>query len=142
MKKIPLIIALSILLIAAATPEINQDTPIKGAWKVVRSQYGNEPMTERPKEDLTYKLFTGTRWASTFYNSSTNTISGTCGGTYTIKGNQYVETIEYYSWDPAVAGKTVTFTMTIENGMLHQKGTMEYKGNPNYIIDEWYVRVD
>lgn len=141
MKQITYLMVVACLLLAA-TPKPNADTPIKGAWKTVRFQYGNEPMKDVDADEATYKLFTGTRWSSTHYNKGTKKISGTCGGTYKIKGNQYFETVEYYSWDPAVEGKTFTFTMTIENGMLHQKGTIEYKDNPKYIIDEWYVRVD
>lgn len=142
MKRIACLMGVAIVLLAASAPEMNSDSAIKGAWKLVRAQYGNDPMEDLGPGESTHKLLTGTRWSATHYNSSTKKISGTCGGTYQIKGNQYVETVEYYSWDPAVEGTTGTFTMTIENGMLHQKGTFVYQGNPNYIVDEWYKRVD
>lgn len=142
MKRITWIMVIAIFLMAASTPDMNSDTPIKGAWRLVRAQYGNDPMEDRNADDATYKLFTGTRWSATFYNKATKKIGGTGGGTYKIKGDQYEETVEFFSWDPTVESKTFTFTMTIENGMLHQKGIIEYKDNPKYIIDEWYVRVD
>lgn len=141
MKKLLTITAIACLLLAATTkPTV--DTPIKGAWKLVRAQYGNDPMKDLGPDELTHKLFTGTRWSAAYYNKATKKISGTGGGTYKIQGEKYVETVEYFSWDAAVEGKIFTFTMTLENGMLHQKGTIEYDGNPKYIIDEWYVRVD
>jgi hypothetical protein len=141
MKKLVILLAIACLL-SAASSKTNSDTPIKGAWKLVRAQYGNDPMEDLGPDELTHKLFTGTRWSATHYDKGTKKISGTCGGTYKVKGNQYHETIEYYSWDPATEGTTATFTITMEKGMLHQKGTFVYQGNPNYIIDQWYVRVD
>ena len=141
MRKLLTFTAMACLLLAA-TSKPTADTPIKGAWKLVRAQYGNDPMKDRSADDATYKLYTGTRWSASFYNKGTKKLDGTGGGTYKIKGDQYVETIEYFSWDSTAEGKTFTFTLTIENGMLHQKGTIEYKGNPKYIIDEWYVRID
>lgn len=141
MKKLLALTVVACLLLAATT-KTNSDTPVKGAWKLVRAQYGNDPMEDMSADDATYKLFTGSRWSATFYNKGTKKISGTAGGTYTIKGDQYAETVEYFSWDAMVEGKTFTLTMTIENGMLHQKGTIEYKDNPKYLIDEWYARVD
>ncbi len=142
MKKLLFLAVTTLLVVAAAPRETPADVQLKGAWKIVRSQYGDGLMKDREKDDLTYKMFTGTRWSAVFYNSSTKAIEGSCGGTYAIKDNAYSETVEYYSWDAEVVGKTNNFTMTIENGMLHQKGTMEYKGNKNYIIEEWYARVD
>jgi len=142
MKKIFYLAVAALLVVAAAPRETPADVQLKGTWKIIRSQYGDDPMKDREKDDVTYKMFTGTRWSGIFYNSTTKAIGGSCGGTYTINGSQYAETVEYYSWDADVVGKTFTFNMTFENGMLHQKGTMEYKGNKNYMIDEWYVRVD
>jgi uncharacterized protein (DUF2147 family) len=142
MKTTIYLVAVAVLLLTAFAPATNSDTQIKGAWKLVRAQYGNDPMKDRSADDLTHKLFTGTRWSAAFYNKATKKLDGTGGGTYKITGDQYSETVEYFSWDPAVEGKTFTLTMTIENGMLHQKGTIEYNGNSKYSIDEWYVRVD
>ncbi len=142
MKTTLYLLVVAALLFAASTTETNSDTPVKGAWKLVRAQYGNDPMEDLGPDELTHKLFTGTRWSATHYNKGTKKISGTCGGTYKVNGNQYHETVEYYSWDPSMEGTTGTFIMTLEKGMLHQKGTFAYQGNSNYIVDEWYVRVD
>jgi hypothetical protein len=142
MKTTLCLVVVAALLFSASAPESNSDTPVKGAWKLVRAQYGNDPLEDLGPDELTHKLFTGTRWSTAYYNKATKKISGTGGGTYKIKGDQYIETVEYFSWDAAVEGTTGTFTMTLEKGMLHQKGTFVYEGNPNYIVDEWYIRVD
>ncbi|MEJ0055556.1 MAG: hypothetical protein WDN75_07815 [Bacteroidota bacterium] len=127
----------AIAMIPPATPEIH------GTWKIIKAQYGNEPLRDYTKEtDLVYKTFTTTRWTGVFYNLAKKTFAGSGGGTYTLKENQYRETVEYYSWDPEAVGKTFVFTMTLEKGLLHQKGFIEYKGNPEYVIDEWYTRID
>ena len=132
-------ITMSIVLPAQTTT-----TPVKGSWKMVKSKYGDEKeYTDYAKEGLlTYKLFTGTRWAGSSYDTKTRKISGTNGGTYTLTGQTYTETVEYFSWDATTEGKTFQFSVTIENGMLHQFGYIEYKGNTKYLIDEWYTRVD
>lgn len=142
MKKLFILMAIALTIVAAAPRENPADTKIVGAWKVVRAQYGSEPMQDFGKDDLSYKMFTGTRWSGAFYNRATKKFDGAGGGSYTIKGDQYTEKIEYYSWDSEVVGKTFTFTLKMENGMLHQSGTIVYKDNSNYIIDEWFERVD
>lgn len=142
MKKITYLVLAAILVVAAAPLKTPADIQLKGAWKAIRSQYGKEPMVTLTENEISHKLFTGTRWSGVSFDKSTHKITGTAGGTYTIKGSEYTETVEYYSWDSEVVGKTFKFTMTIENGMLHQKGFMEWKGDPKYLIDEYYNRVD
>lgn len=142
MKKVFSLTAIAMLLIAASPQKKATDIKIIGAWQIVRSQYGDSPMGDQKPGESVIKMFTGTRWSGTFYNTITKKFDGTGGGTYAQKGDQYQETLEYFSWDSTAVGKTFTFTLRIENGMLHQRGTIEYKGNPKYLIDEWYKRVD
>jgi len=135
---------LAILLLSAATSTSifnHTEDNIKGTWKCIRSRYGNSEMKDRSNEDV-FKIFTATRWSSAFYNKKEKKFDGAGGGTYTLKGELYIENVEYYSWDAATVGKTFNFTLKLENGMLHQTGTIEYKGDPKYVIEEWYQRVD
>ncbi|NJN42911.1 MAG: hypothetical protein HC811_12440 [Flammeovirgaceae bacterium] len=141
MQKMFILVAVACLLTSASL-KTNSDTPIKGAWKATRTQYGKEPMVTLSENEISHKLFTGTRWSAVSFDKITKKITGTAGGTYTLRGSDYKETVEYYSWDSEVVGKTFQFTMTIENGMLHQKGFMEWKGDPKYSIEEFYSRVD
>jgi hypothetical protein len=142
MKTTLCLVVVAALLFSASTPETNSDTQIKGAWKALQTQYGKEPVVTLTENEISHKLFTGSRWSAVSFDKITNKITGTAGGTYTLKGSDYKETVEYYSWDSEVVGKTFQFTMTIENGMLHQKGFMEWKGDPKYTIEEFYSRVD
>lgn len=129
-------------MVTAATTVKSTEPSIQGTWKMVSFQYDRDPVEKLKENQMTFKTFTRTRWSSASFDKITNKIAGNCGGTYTLQGNQYRETVEYYSWGNEVIGKTFTFTIEIEKGMLHQKGFMEWKGNSNYLIDEWYVRVD
>lgn len=143
MKKFAwLAITIAMMSLAVASREIPVDTAIKGTWRTISYQYGKEQKVTNKENEMTYKMFTGSRWSSNSFDKKTKQIGGIGGGAYTINGDQYQETVEYYSWDSSVCGKKFTFTMTIENGMLHQSGFMEWKGDPKYLIDEWYVRVD
>src|SRR5690349_7531774 len=127
------IIFLLITISSGFTPP--KDT-IMGTWKCVRARYGNSEMKDRTDQDI-YKVFTTSRWSSVFFNKAEKKFDGAGGGTYSLQDAKYTETIEYYSWDSEAVGNTFTFTLKIENGMLHQSGTITYKGDPNYIVDEW-----
>jgi uncharacterized protein (DUF2147 family) len=137
MKTITLIALWGLLVSSIPTESPN----IAGTWQAVRAQYGNDPMQEI-KDKTILKTFTGTRWSAAWYSRDKKVFEGAGGGTYLLKGNQYTETVEYYSWDAPTVGKTFTFTMSIENGMLHQSGFIEYRDNKRYIIDEWYKKID
>lgn len=140
MKTLTLLLS---LLLAPLSPKVipEKELAITGSWQIVRAQYGDEPMKEI-NDTMIIKSFTGTRWSAAFFDPSKKTFEGAGGGTYQLKGNQYTEKLEYYSWDAEAVGKTFVFSMSIENGMLHQRGTIVYKGNKNYVIDEWYKRID
>lgn len=119
------------------------DSKLTGSWQIVKAQYGSGPMKTLGEGDLTtIKLFTATRWSVAFYNEKTKVFDGAGGGTYKLNGDQYLETIEYFSWHSDAVGQTTKFTLTLENGMLHQFGKMEYKGDKNYVIDEWYKKIE
>lgn len=140
MKLISVFLGLLMVSITATSSK-NAGESITGSWQVIRAQYGNEPMSD--VTDLTViKTFTNTRWSCAFFNKKTKIFDGAGGGTYTLKGDEYLETIEYFSWDADAVGQMVKFKLTIEKGMLHQKGMLNYKGNPNYVIDEWYKKID
>lgn len=140
---IPLLFAAVCMILIAVSADTKKAPSIIGSWQVVRSQYGTSPLHEYTEGDTQIiKQFTGTRWSATFYNSKKRQFQGAGGGTYTLKVDEYKETVEYYSWDSLAVGKTSTFNLRIENGLLHQSGTIEYKGNPAYKIEEWFKRID
>ena len=142
MKKIITLAVIGLFAMAAAPPE-PAEIQLIGAWKCVKSQYGDEKMLERGKDnDIVIKIFTKTRWSGTFFDKTGKKFDGSGGGTYTIKGDLYTETVEYFSWESEAVGKRFSFTLKMENGMLHQKGIIEYKGNLKYLVDEWYTRID
>ena len=134
---------MKIILVSLASLFLFQDTDIKGSWRLVKSQYGNDPAkTDYEKENIMFiKMWTGTRWSAVSYFKD-NKIGISDGGHYTISGDQYVETVDYFSSDATVVGKTFRFTLKMENGLLHQFGYMEYKDNPKSLVDEWFRRVD
>lgn len=140
MKLIPVFLGLITILLIASSSK-NAENSIKGSLQVVRAQYGDGQMSD--VTDLTaIKTITDKRWSVAYFNKDTKVFDGAGGGTYTLKGDEYLETVEYFSWDTGAVGQTAKFTLTIENGMLHQKGVVKYKGNPNYVIDEWSKKID
>jgi hypothetical protein len=148
MKKVAFVLSLMVIsaVLVAVGNRTEESAPeaikIIGSWKLVKARYGDGKMEEMKDGETAVKIFSATRWAAAFYNNSKKTYDGAGGGTYKLEGDKYTETIEYFSWDNASAGQTVVFTMKIENGMLHQYGTLEYKGNKAYVIDEWSEKID
>ncbi len=130
-------------ILAASDPITSSVAEVKGSWKVVKARYGNDPEKTYSDNDMSIiKTFTGTRWSVAYFEKEKKTFEGAGGGSYKLSGETYVETIDYYSWDAANVGTTGTFSLKMENGMLHQYGTFVYKDNPKYIVDEWYKRID
>ena len=72
-------------------------------------------------------------------DSSNNFDAG--GGRYTLTGDQYTEHLDYYK-DRNWEGKTFSFTVSIQNDTLTQKGIEKVdKEGIDRIIIEKYVRL-
>ncbi len=99
MKKLIYLISVALITVAATSPETPADTKIIGAWKLLRFQYGKDPIQNKKQNEICIKMFTGTRWSANNFDKATKQNGGIGGGTYTLKGDQYSETVDYYSWD-------------------------------------------
>ncbi|MBX9582795.1 MAG: hypothetical protein K2X87_21015 [Gemmataceae bacterium] len=85
-----------------------------------------------PEKGGRLKFFTGRHWAITDYNPDTGKVIFHHGGTYTIDGDDYAETIEYANKITAeLIGKTFKFKIKVE------KGTYTQVGNGNEFTERW-----
>jgi len=98
----------------------NQD--ITGVWKVVSNSWNAD--TKQYADCEIIKFITDTRWATIFYWDHNGKFAGSGGGTYEWIDNEYVETIDYFSWDTSAVGTTQSYQMIIQDGMLVQKGNI------------------
>ena len=73
------------------------------------------------------KMITDSHWSATQFDPRDGSVRFHHGGTYTLKGNEYVESVEYANQNTSErVGKTAKFKITIEGDTLTQIG----KGNP------------
>jgi hypothetical protein len=95
-----------------------------GAWALVGTP---DKAGEAPKSGGRLKFFTGKHWAVTEAEPETGKVLFHHGGTYTLDGDNYAETIEYANESTAdLIKKTMKFKIKVEGDTYTQIGV----GNP------------
>ena len=121
---------------------------LDGTWQLVSGTTitkGISVITDYTKNQRMIKIINGTHFAflkhdlETKKDSSNHFDAG--GGSYTLKGDQYTEHLDYYA-DKNWENKAFNFTVTIKDDTLIQKGLEKVENeNINRIIIEKYVRL-
>jgi hypothetical protein len=104
---------------AAAPSQLAQD--LLGTWVLV-GQPGK--VGKAPEAGGRYKFFTGDHWCITQADPKNGVVIFHHGGSYSIDGNGYIETVEYAN--PSTMdriGRTNSHKIKIENGTLTDIGT-------------------
>jgi hypothetical protein len=146
MKYNLLLVLLAIALFDSCKPQPDA-VRMNGTWRLVSGTTitkGVSTVTDYTKDTKFIKIINDTHFAFLKHDlhpakdSSNHFDAG--GGSYTLNGNQYTEHLDYYS-DHNWEGKPFTFTVTISNDTLTQRG-MEKVENENIDreIIERYVR--
>lgn len=122
--------------------------PIKGTWQLVTGltiTKGDSVVTDYTKNQQMIKIINGTHFAflkhdvNTPKDSSLHFDAG--GGKYTLVGDQYTEHLDFYN-DKNWEGKTFTFTVSVNEDTLVQKGIEKVEGaGIDRVIIERYVKV-
>ena len=128
MKKISLTTA-TVLLMSLTTlmgqPKSSKaDHSPLGTWQLVSTKYGNETnFTDYPAERRRIKMITDTHFTWMDYAVDTKKVGSSAGGTYTLEGNAYTETIEFVGdgMEP-FAGQKQVFTIKVDGDKLFQSG--------------------
>lgn len=135
----------------AFTIKVSEPAPglnLNGTWQLISGtevSNGVKTVTDYTKDQRMIKIINDTHFAFLKHrlvsskDSSNNFDAG--GGTYTLKGNQYTEHLDYYS-NKNIEGNTFTFTVSIKKDTLIQQGIEKLKsGGTEKIIFEKYVRL-
>ena len=137
-------------LYAFTTKFSNKDAALhlNGTWKLISGteiSNGVKTVTDYTKDQQMIKIINDTHFAFlkhrlvTDKDSSNNFDAG--GGSYTLKGDQYTEHLDYYS-KKNIEGNSFTFTVSIKNDTLIQQGIEKLKtGGAEKIIFERYIRI-
>jgi hypothetical protein len=142
-----MLLSVCLLLVVAfktTKPKIN----MVGTWQLVSGTTitkGVSTVTDYSKGTRFIKIINGTHFAFLKHDlspakDSTNHFDAG-GGSYTLKGNQYTEHLDYYA-DKNWEHKAFNFTVTIKNDTLIQKGLEKVENeNIDRIIIEKYLKV-
>ena len=131
---------------------LNQGLPLSyslnGTWQLISGTMitkGVSSVTDYTKGQQMIKIINDSHFAFLSHDlnppadSSNHFDAG--GGSYTLTGDQYIEHLDYYK-DRNWEGKTFTFTVTVQNDTLIQKGIekVEKEGIDRIIIEK-YIRL-
>jgi hypothetical protein len=106
----------------ASTSNLAKD--LQGTWVLVGKPGEAE---ETPGKGARLKFITGKHWTITQADPETGVTVYHHGGTYTLKDDEYVETVEYANESTKeIIKQTFNFTMKVEGDKLTQTGI----GNP------------
>jgi uncharacterized protein YfeS len=131
---------------------LNQAHPLSyslnGTWQLISGTMitkGVSSVTDYTKGQQMIKIINDSHFAFLSHDlnppadSSNHFDAG--GGSYTLTGDQYIEHLDYYK-DRNWEGKTFTFTVTVQNDTLIQKGIEKVdKEGIDRIIIEKYIRL-
>lgn len=88
-----------------------QTLDLTGAWE------------SGPEEKRITMIVAGRYFAAVVYNKKDNTYIGTCGGTWRVEKNQFIETHEFNTMKPEWIGVEQKSEVTMKAGKLIFKGT-------------------
>jgi hypothetical protein len=113
---------------------------LSGAWRfgarvndegIAGQRRGAESMRQ------TMKILSGNHFQWAAFNSETKQCSGTGGGVYRLQGNQYTETIHFFSRDNSRVGISLTFDYKLDGTDWYHKG----KGTTGNPVSEVWEKV-
>lgn len=120
--------------------------PVEGSWQILSgSQKTADTAFSYSQENIfAIKMFSGNHvgWFGRYLRGG-DTLIYFGGGTFTLEGNNYTESVRYHSI-PSAVGKAVPFEVEIRNDTLIQKGprkTGEYVDSKWDLYEVW-VRVE
>ena len=119
------------------TRVVESPTALTGLWRITaRTGQGGQrtPMPRGPRK--TIKLLTGSRFQWVALNPETKQFFGTGGGTYTLSGGDYTESIDFFSRDNSRTGRSLTFGAAINGDEWHHTG----QSSTGSAVDEIWSR--
>ena len=113
---------------------------LSGAWRFGarvddKGVAGERRGADSPRQ--TMKILSGKHFQWAAFNYETKQFSGTGGGTYQLKNNQYTETIRFFSRDNSRVGMTLTFEYKRDGADWYHKG----KGTTGNPVSEVWEKI-
>ncbi|MEZ0484043.1 membrane or secreted protein [Fibrella aquatica] len=117
--------------------EPTSSTPMAGLWRITgRVNETGQRTTMQAGPRKTIKLLTRSRFQWAAINPQTKQFMGTGGGTYLKEGDQYTETIDFFSRDNSRVGRSLTFTVNLTGDDWQHTG----KSSTGGVVNEVWSR--
>jgi hypothetical protein len=130
-----LLLALTIQVYAQDRSSNTLQKAIVGTWQLTSAEIdaGGQPVNLDMTKVNQYKIITPTHWMYVLYNpdDTLRKVDGN-GGTYTLSGNKYIETLTYAKSD---------FTVRVDGDTYYQEGTLTLPDGQKMQLNERYERV-
>jgi len=150
MKKSGVILVTATLLIVASlavlafrkpgsVPEKETGNIIMGTWQLDSYKYGTttNSFTSITADRPHIKLITENRFLWVTYDAESKKILESAGGTYTLNGENYIESIDYGFNMEGYLGTKSNFKIKVEDGMFYLSGVL----SDGYKIEEIWQKV-
>jgi hypothetical protein len=111
--------------------------PLVGTWKRVAARYSeSDDWKDATNEVTTLKHITGSHFSFIAFKSDTKEVVNAFGGTVTIEGEKYIETVDYGPKEmlQLLDGKQQVFDWKIDGKLFTQSGTLSFG---QYIGERW-----
>jgi hypothetical protein len=114
-----LIIIIPLLIGATQPPTTSTQNEILGSWSLLQYKYGADADYNDVPEFMYYvKNITTSHFSWCSYNPEDGDVIGAGGGTYTLKGKDYIESTDFwYPSGTSIPGTKTTFTYTLKGNM-------------------------
>ena len=114
------------------------DNKLIGTWKVISAKYDGKEV-KRPDGYTHLKHVTPTQFMWAIYDGE-GKVEAVLGGSYTLKGNEYIEVPEYGMGGALeqLKGKPQTFTWKVDGNKWHHTGKL----SSGLTIEEVWERVE
>lgn len=120
-------VAVAIAVVLTAQQEPKKSSPSHlGTWQLASFKYGTgQPdFTDYPPSQRRIKLITDTHFTWVDFDTTTKKVTSTAGGTYTLSGNTYTESIDFGRGMDTYLGQKHAFTIRVEDDTLLLSGSL------------------
>ena len=131
MNRIILAIVVTLVLAVSSCQEVQRSPrtesgSLLGTWELASYKYGNQTeFTDYPEQRRRIKMVSGTHFIWVEFPIDTKEIEDGAGGSYTLEGNAYTESIDFaMPGMTSYLGKKQVFSVRVEDDTYHQSGTL------------------
>jgi hypothetical protein len=138
------VFSLLVIVVGVAGSQSQTTSPdsgkLLGTWRVVSAVYDDEPVKDIGKTEIWIKHITDVQFIWVRYSTDTKQVKLSQGGTYSVKGDSYIETPQYnleHAGLDSMREKEQKFTWRVDGDRFYQNGRL----SNGVKLEEVYERV-